>query len=102
MMADVFMFAAQPKSDMNEVGKEKPPNSGNNAKRARSHEVEEGISLRKPMAESFKSKLLSASSPDTPDAKNFSKPSKDNIIEKGTKKYGKGAKKNTQQSGSMQ
>ncbi|KAK2643718.1 hypothetical protein Ddye_018913 [Dipteronia dyeriana] len=60
-MADVFTFGAQSESDTNKVGKGKPHDLRNSAKRARSHEIEEGILLRKPVAESFKSKLLSAS-----------------------------------------
>ncbi|KAK2642539.1 hypothetical protein Ddye_024302 [Dipteronia dyeriana] len=64
-MEDVFMFDAQPESVTIEVGKEKPPDSKNSAKRARSQEAEEGFPLRKTGSKSFKTKLLSASSPDS-------------------------------------
>ena len=64
-MADVFMFAAQPVSTTEEIRAEKPSDCSNSAKRARSQEVDEGLSLRKPASESFKSKLVGASSPNS-------------------------------------
>ncbi|KAK1562119.1 hypothetical protein Q3G72_006615 [Acer saccharum] len=50
-MEDVFMFSTQPESVATKVRKEKPPDIRNNTKRVYSHEVEEGILMRKPMAE---------------------------------------------------
>ncbi|KAI9154136.1 hypothetical protein LWI28_021427 [Acer negundo] len=64
-MGDVFMFAAQPENVTTDDGKEQPPDFTNIAKRARSQEAEERFPLQKTTTESFKSKLLSASSPDS-------------------------------------
>ncbi|KAK0597374.1 hypothetical protein LWI29_024653 [Acer saccharum] len=60
-MADAFMFSAQ----LELVKVEKPPDPSFSSKRAHPHDADVlGDSLRKPTVESFKSKLLSASSPD--------------------------------------
>ncbi|KAK3232509.1 hypothetical protein Dsin_004390 [Dipteronia sinensis] len=62
-MANVFMFSTQPEVRNNEEGKEKPPDPKSSVQRAQSNDVEESGNLRRSVGESFKSKLLSASSP---------------------------------------
>ncbi|KAK4840845.1 hypothetical protein QYF36_019627 [Acer negundo] len=59
-MVDAFLFKAQP--EINKI--EKPPDPRTSSKRAQSFDVDVGAeSIRPPVMESFKSKLLNTSNP---------------------------------------
>ncbi|KAK0578033.1 hypothetical protein LWI29_003961 [Acer saccharum] len=62
-MAGIFRFSAQPDAQNNKEIQEKPPDPNFSSKRPRSDEGGGSNILRKPVGESFKSKLLSACNP---------------------------------------